>query len=407
MLNSILQGTVRTAQFAKQFSLYLLAGTFMALVWANVDWPGYHHFQHWLLMGSTNVTVHFVVNDVLMAIFFAVAGKEVWEAMALENGKLRGFRKAATPLLATLGGVVVPAAVYLTVAYVNGDLAAVSRGWGVVVATDIAFAILIARLVFGGGHPAIAFLLLLAIADDAIGLVIIAVVYPQGDIQVGWLVLTFVAVALGYGCRALRLHSFWWYLLIPGSLSWLSFYWAGIHPALGLLPIIPTMPHAETDLGIFVREELSRRDTLNQFEHWWAGPTEAILFLFGLTNAGVVFSQLGPVTWYVVTGLLLGKTLGVTLFTWVGVACGLELPQGIRLRDVPVIGSIAGVGFTVALFMTVAAFVPGPVQDAAKMGALFSFGAFGLALLMAYLLRVGRFSRDPQVVEVPTLVESH
>ena len=200
---------------------------------------------------------------------------------------------------------------------------------------------------------------------------------------------------LGYVFRRIRLHNFWWYLLVPGSLSWLSLHMAGIHPALGLLPIIPTMPHAETDLGIFVREALNRTDTLNAFEHWWSHPTEVILCLFGLVNAGVAFSQIGSVTVYVLTGLIVGKTVGVTLFTMMGVKfLGLELPEGIKPRDVIVIGAIAGIGFTVALFMSVAAFAAGPLQDAAKMGALLSFIAAPLALILSWVLGVGRFSKQ-------------
>ena len=117
--------------------------------------------------------------------------------------------------------------------------------------------------------------------------------------------------------RRLRLQSFWWYLLIPGTLSWLSFYWTGIHAALGLVPIIPCLPHAHSDLGIFAREELQRHDTLSEFEHWWKRPVEIILGLFGLVNAGVVFGNVGVPTVLVLVGLLVGKPLGITLFTWI------------------------------------------------------------------------------------------
>ena len=115
-------------------------------------------------------------NDVLMALFFAIAAKEVWEAVILEQGSLRG-KKAATPLFATAGGMFGPIAVYLGLAMVMGSetYSAVANGWAIPTATDIAFSYLVGRLVFGAGHPAVRFLLLLAIADDAAGLIILAI----------------------------------------------------------------------------------------------------------------------------------------------------------------------------------------------------------------------------------------
>ncbi|MCO6455334.1 MAG: Na+/H+ antiporter NhaA [Pirellulaceae bacterium] len=339
--------------------------------------------------GSHGLTVHFVINDFLMALFFAIAGKEVWESL-LPGGALANPRKAATPLMATLGGVVGPALIYLAGAAALGQMATLGRGWAIPCATDIAFSYLVARLVFGNGHPAIAFLLLLAIADDAAGLVILAVFYPQEPLQPAWFLLTLLAIGLTIGFKKLRLHSFWWYLLIPGIISWLSFKMAGVHAALGLVPIIPFIPHAHTDLGIFAREELNRTDTLNEFEHWWKNPVELILGLFGLANAGVVFSSVGAGTWLVLGGLLLGKPIGITLLTWISEKLlGLEVPAGMRYKHVISLGMIAAIGFTVALFVSTAAFPQtGPVQDSVKMGALASFLAAPIAIVLARLLGV-------------------
>ncbi len=330
------------------------------------------------------ITFHFLINDILMALFFAIAAKEVWESL-LPGGALSNPRKAATPLLATLGGIVGPAGLYLLGAMAWGRYDELGQGWAIPCATDIAFSYLFARLIFGAGHPAIAFLLLLAIADDAAGLVILAIFYPSKPIEPMWLLLTVGAVALGYGFRRLRLQSFWWYLLIPGTLSWLSFDLAGIHPALGLVPIIPTLPHAHTDLGMFARAELNRHDTLNEFEHWWKNPVEIILGLFGLANAGVVMNSIGPGTWLVLIGLLIGKPLGITLFTWFAErVLKLEVPAGMGYKHILSLGMVAAIGFTVALFVSTAAFKePGPVQDSVKMGALLSFMAAAIAFVLA------------------------
>lgn len=410
-------------------SCFLLAGTLLALVWANVDEASYRrlvefdvqsiispkqqhqaeadspgsaepqgHDEHAVAAQQEGapstghphgVTVHFLVNDVLMALFFAIAAKEVWESL-LPGGALSNFRKAATPLLATAGGVIGPAIVYSVGAMLTGHLADLGRGWAIPCATDIAFSYLFARMIFGPGHPAIAFLLLLAIADDAAGLAILAVFYPTDQIVPGWFLLTLAAMGSAYGLRLLRVHNFWWYLLIPGTMSWFSFYMANIHAALGLVPIIPCMPHAHTDLGIFAREELGRRDTLNEFEHWWKNPVEIILGLFGFVNAGVVFSNVATGTFLVLFGLLIGKPVGITLLTWIAEKwLRLEKPTGMTYRHVVTLGMVAGIGFTVALFVSTAAFPqPGPIQDSVKMGALFSFSAAFLALLLGRSLGI-------------------
>jgi NhaA family Na+:H+ antiporter len=348
--------------------------------------------------GHDGLTIHFIVNDILMAFFFAKAGKEVWEAM-LPNGALSNLRTAATPLVATAGGVIGPVFVFLSGLFICDSLGLVtwkelSSGWAVPCATDIAFSYLVARIIFGVGHPAIAFLLLLAIADDAAGLIILAIAYPQKPLVLGWLLLTVGAIVTAMVMRrGLRVHNFWWYLLVPGLMSWFSFYLCGIHAALGLIPIIPCLPHAHTDLGIFARQELQRHDTLNEFEHWWSRPVELILGLFGLVNAGVAFSAVGVGTWLVLVGLLVGKPVGITFFTWLGNKfLKLEIPGGMNYRDVITLGTVAGIGFTVALFVSTAAFPVPPASqatlDAVKMGALGSFFAAVLALIVAKILGV-------------------
>jgi NhaA family Na+:H+ antiporter len=437
-------------RFLFENSLFLIGGAALALVWANVDMSSYQRLVHFDLTslvdssdthsegghaddqqgdskaeqgethsdgkehegedgdaadaehqdsgGHHGLTVHFVINDILMALFFAIAGKEVWESM-LPGGALSNPRKAATPLLATLGGIIGPAGLYILGAILVGESGwfgqggELGRGWAVPCATDIAFSYLVARIVFGNGHPAIAFLLLLAIADDAAGLIILAIAYPQGEIQVYWFGLTIAAIVTGFLFRRMRLHSFWWYLLIPGTMSWISFYYAGIHAALGLVPIIPCLPHAHTDLGIFAREELNRHDTLNEFEHWWKNPVELILGLFGLVNAGVAFGNVGAGTYLVLLGLIVGKPLGITLFTWIAEkGFKLEVPAGMSYRHVITLGTIAGIGFTVALFVSEAAFPAGAfsdeLRDSVKMGALASFFAAVVGFIVGRALGI-------------------
>ncbi len=424
-------------------SFLLIAGTLLALVWANgalnmswlpenmrltpeqykefiefdliSGWGGGDHGaedhsathadNHEESGGHHGLTVHFLINDIFMALFFAIAAKEVWESM-LPGGALSKPRKAATPLLATFGGIAGPALVYLGGCMLTGQTAVFGDGWAVPCATDIAFSYLVARLIFGNGHPAIAFLLLLAIADDAAGLIILAVAYPQAPIEPAWFGLTAAAILLAKVFRKAKIQSHWAYLIGPGVLSWFSFYEANIHAALGLVPVIPFLPHAHTDLGIFAKEELHRDDTLNSFEHFWKLPVEFFLGFFGLANAGVEFSSLGTGTWLVLAGLLLGKPLGITLMTlFAEKGLRLEKPTGMDYRHVVTLGMVAGIGFTVALFVSVAAFkVAGPVQDSVKMGALLSFAAAPLAIVIGKALRI---KPNPIVDSASEPEESH
>jgi NhaA family Na+:H+ antiporter len=364
-------------------SLLLLAGTAVAVVWANVHWSSYDAVAH---------PLHFWVNDVGMVFFFALAAKEVFEA-TLPGGPLASIRSAVSPLAAAVGGMVAPALIYIALALMRGpgDLA---RGWAIPCATDIAFSAMVARLVFPTSHPAIPFLLLLAIADDALGLVILAVFYPSAPIAPFWLAgLMTAAVFMALWLRRRRTRSFWPYVIGPGALSWAALYLGGFHPALALVPIVPFMPHSTVDLGLFDPREEHASDTLNRFEHWWATPVQFVLLIFGFANAGVPFDQIGPGTYYVLAGLLVGKPVGIVVFSNLARIAGARLPPGLHLGDLLVVGVAASIGFTVALFFATAAFPAGVALSETKMGALLSFVAAPLAIIVARM--AGTLSRRP------------
>jgi Na+:H+ antiporter, NhaA family len=367
----------RAVRFVFDNSILLLVGTVLAVTWANLDTSGYEHATH---------PVHFWVNDVGMVFFFALAAKEVFEA-TLPGGPLASLRQAASPLAAAVGGMLAPALIFIVLATRIGP-AALGRGWAIPCATDIAFSAMVARMIFSAGHPAVPFLLLLAIADDALGLIILAAFYPSGTLSfVALGLLMSAALLFASWLRRRRTASFWPYVLGPGALSWAALYWGGFHPALALVPIVPFMPHSAKDLGLFDPEEDAQADTLSRFEHWWGRPVQVVLLLFGLTNAGVPFAQIGNGTYFVLAALLLGKPLGIVLFSYAARLAGARLPVGLRLPDLVVIGLAAAIGFTVALFFATAAFPPGPLLAETKMGALLSFGAAPLALLASRLLR--------------------
>jgi NhaA family Na+:H+ antiporter len=173
----------------------------------------------------------------------------------------------------------------------------------------------------------------------------------------------------------------------PGTLSWAALHFGGLHPALALVPIVPFMPHSPRDLGLFDHREVQQPDTLSHFEHWWATPVQAVLLLFGFANAGVPLAQIGPGTYYVLVGLLLGKPLGILFFSRVAVLAGARLPRDLHTADVLTVSIAASIGFTVSLFFATAAFSEGPALAETKMGALLSFVAAPLAFAASRVLR--------------------
>jgi NhaA family Na+:H+ antiporter len=362
----------------------LPVGALIALIWSNVGFDSYARVAH---------ALEFPVNDIAMAFFFALATKEVVEATT-PGGALHPWRRAAVPLIGAVGGMMGPAVLYLGIVGWLAD-PMLASGWAIPCATDIAFSFLVAITIFGRTHPALAFLLLLAIADDALGLVILAAFYPAGIVR-PLIVSGMVALAIGVSIamKRCRVRSFWPYVSVGGGLAWAGLFLGGLHPALALVPVMPFLPRAAHDAGPLV-EEPQAHDALNEFEHWWKTPVQLILFLFGLTNAGVPVREIGPATWAVLAAIIAGKPLGIGLAVAIAAAAGFQLPSRMTWRDVLVVGAAAGVGFTVALFFSTAAFPPGKTLDEAKLGALLSIGSAGVAYLGAALLRTGRFRASP------------
>lgn len=370
----------RWLQVVVDNSLLLAAGAIVALIWANLDAASYAGASH---------ALRFAVNDVAMVFFFALAAKEVVEAM-LPGGPLSSPRQAGLPVFAAVGGMAVPALIFLAGARLlnQHDL---TRGWAIPCATDIAFSYLAARLIFPRSSPAVPFLLLLAIADDALGLIVLAIFYPSAPLDPGFLAMGLIpAVALAWLMRRSGIRNFWWYLAVPGVFSWVGLFAGGVHPALALVPVIPFMPAARKDRGVFAPGEERRRDTLSRFEDMWRVPVQIILFFFGLANAGVPFASVGMPTWLVLAALTAGKPIGVVGMTLLAEQIGFRRARALDLRSLIVVGVAAGIGFTIALFFATAAFAPGAVLDQVKMGALLSFLAAPLAILLARVLRIPR-----------------
>jgi NhaA family Na+:H+ antiporter len=415
----------------QEFSVPLLCGVGFALFTANADPALYHDILGFepftgLAIFGHRLTVHFLVNDVFMVFFFAIAAKEITEA-ALPGGLLNPMSKAISALVATAGGVLGPIIAFfvaLAICFGAGiyspelhDREMLARGWGIPTATDIALAWLVARAVFGRGHPAVVFLLLLAVADDAVGLVIIAVFYgdPTVPAEPAWVLLSVTGMLVAYALR--RSHVMRWepYVALAGPLAWSGLVLAHLHPALALAFIVPFMPGPSRDTGLFVDDDEIdqlgdptarilhlKHSPLHLFEHQVKGFVDFGLFFFAFANAGVEFADVGPMTWIVLGSLVVGKTVGVTFFGLLAGVLGFPLPQGMTRTDLAVAGFIAALGLTVALFVASAAYVDPVLQGQAKMGALLS-GAVGLvAIPIARVMGVRRaVPAEPEAGGVP------
>lgn len=416
--------TLAAKEATQKYSVPLLVGVTVALAWSNADYEGYHGvidapiFPGFKFLGH-EITFHFLVNDIFMCFFFGLAIKEVTEAL-LPGGSLSPLKKAMNPLLATVGGVVFPAVMYLIVVLCfhslgvfdetmcSGDAAGhgssagssqgsthagssaaqspckledMLAGWGVPTATDISLAWMGAVVIFGKGHPVINFLLLLAILDDAIGMMIIAVAYPDPlhPPEPVWLLLVLLSMVLALGLRCLNMRCWPIYIALCGPVSWLGLLLAHVHPALALVFVVPFLPARALEDGH------EHHAPLEAFEHRLKLPVDLGMGLFGLANAGVQFGAFGGVTGSVFLALIFGKVIGISGCSLLGTCLGFELPQGVNALDVVVMSMLSGIGLTVALFVSGEAFVEPGLQGEAKMGALLSVfaGLFAAAIKWA------------------------
>jgi NhaA family Na+:H+ antiporter len=375
---------LRVSGFVVDYLLALPIGCVAALVWANTFPDSYYRFAH---------AIAFAVNDVGIVFFLALITKEVAEA-TVSGGALHPWRRAALPVAAALGGVVVSIVCYLAFTHQVGEHM-LEGGWVAAVAIDIPGSYVIARMIFGR-HPAVPFLLLVSISADAIGLACVALLHPVGDAH-PFIGLGLMAVAIGSaaGLRRGGVKNFWLYLVGPGMLSWFALFLGGVHPALALVPIVPFFPHGRHDRGLFVEPAPQAHDTMTLFERWWRLPVEGVLFLFGLVNAGVPLHGLEVGFWAIPIAAL-ARPIGIVAAAGGAiVAAGLHLPARVGWRELLVVGCTASIGLVFALFFAAAVMPLGPLQQQMKMGALVTIAGGGLAFAAARLLRVGRFARKP------------
>ncbi|MEO5763193.1 MAG: Na+/H+ antiporter NhaA [Vicinamibacteria bacterium] len=367
-------------------------GCALALAWANIRPESYYRFSH---------ALEFPVNEIGLVFLFAVMAKEVVEA-TLKGGDLHPWRRAALPVASAVGGVIVPAIIYSAfLSRMPEPEPMLASAWAVTCAIDVTLCYLIGGLIFGR-HPAIPFLLLTAIASNAIGLSAIATITPE-DMRSVAIGLTLVAVGMGtaFAMRRRGVSSFWPYIVLGGGLSWYGMFLAGAHPALALMPIVPFMPHAARDEGLFVDPSPKAKDTLSRFERWWAAPIQAVLFLFGLVNAGVPLHGLDDGMWAIPVATLIGRPIGVLLGAEAAIAFGLHRPPRMGWKELIVVGCTASVGLTMALYFSTASLAIGSLRVQSQTGALLTVTGAIVAFGAAWLLGVGRWRVADETAPAP------
>ncbi len=428
---------MRFTQIEASSGSLLLIAALIALIWANAPF-GETYDQFWdthlhLEIGPVHFEESFrhIVNDALMVIFFFVVGLEIKRELVV--GELRDPKKAALPAIAALGGMILPATIYLL--FVAGEGGEATNGWAIPMATDIAFSVgVISLLGSRVSTGAKLFLLALAIADDIGAILVIAVAYTE-DLALGWLAAGLVGLLLVYVAQRVGIRSMLFYG-VAGVIVWFFIFESGVHAtlagvALGLMtPVFPL--YSEDDyyrrsswiLGRFemnraapnhrerldydamqmaavARESIAPLDRLEHTLTPWS--SFVVVPLFALANAGVRFADFesgvgdaltSPVALGVALGLLVGKLFGITIATWIAVRLGIgKLPTRTGWPQIIGLAGLAGIGFTVSLFVTELAFTDANLEDSAKIGIF--IGSF-LAGVIGYSLL--RRAKSPEVM---------
>lgn len=412
-IDKIINPFKRFAHVDGASGIILLIVTAIALIWANSPWAeSYAHFWHTeitLRIGSFSLShslVHWI-DDGLMAIFFFYVGLEIKREVLV--GELASLRKAALPLTAALGGMVVPALIYVLFNGVDGPS---SRGWGIPMATDIAFALGILALL-GKRVPAslVVFLAALAIADD-IGAVLVIAIFYTSELSFLYLAIGIGAFLLAVIANVLGARNPITYGII-GVVAWLAFLKSGVHATIAGVMLAMAVPAKQRinlrrfiDYGEYLLNKLKgakniensafsthEQSTLIQtledscehvmtplqryehgLENWVA---YFIMPIFALANAGVVIGGnlaadfQSPVGLGIIAGLVLGKQIGITLFSWASVRMGIAtLPRGVTWRHIYGVSWLAGIGFTMSLFVANLAFGESEFGAMSKVGIL-------------------------------------
>ena len=411
----------RVSPFVPMFAKSLLGGVGIATLWVNLNPASYYDAVEyrladlappdWLAIAPSILTPRSLVSEGLMALFMFYIGKELWEALVLERGALSGRARATMPLGAVLGGMIGAVVVWLGCAALFGaaegaEGATIGTGWPLPLGSDVVLCYFFGSTVFPRNHPALHLLLLIAIAYDIIGLLVFGLAFPEASLRPVWLLVPLVVAGLvwagvtrlgvgsGVGAggppseRDRRRVMVLWPYVIAGAACWLGTLWSGLPGALGLLVMIPVIPHAERSFGVFAEAEGLLHDPLNRLTQVVMRPLPWILFLFGLTRGGVDLSTVSATTGATLAALWIGKPIGLLCGALAaGALTGTILPRDVRIKDLILIAVLSGTGFTVPVLAIDSTLPGGLMAEAARAGLALSLLAGPLAMLLGRLWR--------------------
>ncbi|MFP9099728.1 Na+/H+ antiporter NhaA [Flavobacterium sp. RHBU_24] len=340
------------------------------------------------------------INDGLMAIFFLLVGLEIKREII--EGELSSFSHAILPVLAAVGGVIVPACIY---SYFNHNETYTSGGWGIPMATDIAFALGILSLL-GKKVPSRLkiFLAALAIVDDLMAILVIAIFY-SGDLHYNYLIYAGIVLVILIIFNRLRIMNVWFYIL-PGILMWYFIHHSGIHATIAGVLTALTLPTTPDDTV----------SPLEKLEHFLGNPVNFIIMpIFAIANTNITFeggmSQglLQPLGMGIVLGLFLGKPIGIFTMSWLAVKLKIaKLPKNVDWMHVAGLGLLAGIGFTMSIFIALLSINRPYLQAEAKFAVLIASvfsGLAGYGFLSAYNKK-NKAIKDDDDSESDTDIES-
>lgn len=400
----------RVSPFVRRFAWALLGGIGLATVWVNLSPESYYDVIEWRLIDrplplwfsgdAVVVTPMALVSDGLMSLFLFFVGKELWEALVLERGALAG-RRALLPAGAVAGAIAGSVLVWLlhAAAFERALEAGPGAGWPVPIGSEIVVGYVVGRRVFGAGHPALHLLLLISIASNILGTLILGVAYPGAGLKLLWLLVPVAASTLvwwfygrpdaqGATERDRRRAQALWPYVLAGVASWIGVAAAGLPPELGLLPVLPAIPHADRSFGLFAEAEELLHDPLNRLAHLLAAPLAVVLFLFGLTRGGVDLQAWAPTTATVLAAMWIGKPLGLVAGALLAARIfRLPMPAGVRIRDLVLIAVISGIGFTAPVLAVDTALPGGAMAEAARLGLALSMLAAPVAVALSRVMR--------------------
>lgn len=372
------RSVVKAIRFIRDHFLLLPLGAAVALVWANTASESYFRFS---------LAWAWPVNEIGMAFFLALIGQHVYEVV-MPGGALHTWRHWALPIAGAAGGFIGAAMTFAAVVALVHE-APLLQAWPVACAVDLAAAYLVLRMIYPNRSRPLAFVLVLAVATDLVVIAVVTLQAPGFRFVPAAALLLLVALGLAAGLRVSNVRSFWPYWIGCGSLSWLSFYLMGVHPALALVPIVPLLPHGPRPIDAF--DDRLDADPIHRAEHQWNEVAQVALFLFGLVNAGVILKHYDSGTWAVIIAAVAGRPAGILAGIGLAVAAGLRLPHGVTWRDLLVIALATTSGFTFALFVTTAVVPIGAVSSQITLGALLTAVGAGVTFLAARQTGAARF----------------